>query len=169
MSKLGKVLKETSSPQYTPSAGEGFVYAKDDTPNILHYVDDIGTDTPFYSPQVFSFNSGAPITSFNTFLRISGVTNPEFNGQYILTRSGVLRNYFVSTSEAPSVGHSFTIRLRLNGADVFTGVISNPDTTYTNLVDTVAFSAGDRLSLLWQISGTGVNPDPIVQVSIQLD
>ena len=79
-SKLGVILNETATSQYTSATGEGFLYAKNGTPNTLQYVDDSGTDnqvsftTVYASPDrfVFQFNqlsnqSIAGTTSLTTF------------------------------------------------------------------------------------------------------
>ena len=79
-SKLGVILNETATSQYTSATGEGFLYAKNGTPNTLQYVDDSGTDnqvsftTVYASPDrfVFQFNqlanqNVAGATSLSTF------------------------------------------------------------------------------------------------------
>jgi hypothetical protein len=86
-SKLGVVLKNTSSPQYTPSVNEGLLYVKNDTPTTLHYVDSSGTDNTIgyntvLNPErlVFQINTSAnqtiaPGETKSTFLNTTIVEN----------------------------------------------------------------------------------------------
>lgn len=149
MSKLGIVLKETAAPQYTPVAGEGFLYVKDDTPNRLHYVDDAGTDHVMPYPQAIMVNSFSAMSA-NGYILLTGVGAPEFGSNYILTRDGVLRNFYVSLSNnSGAAGQFYNVDVRINGVDVITSTINFPDTTYSDTVTESAVTAGDTISFFF--------------------
>ena len=83
-SKLGIILNDSPSSQYTPNTGEGFLYVKNDNPTTLHFVDDSVTDnqvgytSTVTAPDrfVFQFNQLANQTiSANTSLSTFNDTN----------------------------------------------------------------------------------------------
>jgi hypothetical protein len=165
-SKLGIVLKETATPQYIPGSDEVFVYVKNDTPNICHYVNNSGIDIPlFSSPQVISFNSNGDRSSdgnvlFNTFSTSLAAS------QYVLPRNGFLKNFYVIFSnDAGGGGQFYTINIFVNNiVEIASPIIDAPTTTYTNTSTIVPIEAGDLLMV--RFTRTGSSAPVSIQASI---
>ena len=102
-SKLGIVLKNTSTPQYTPTTNEGLLYVKNDTPTTLHYVDNNGVDNQIgyntiFTPErlVFQINTGVTqsISSGATLSTFTNTTIVENVGGYFSSPSNNLQMTF---------------------------------------------------------------------------
>ena len=105
-SKLGVILNDSPSSQYTPNAGEGFLYVKNDNPTTLHFVDDSATDnqvgytSTVTTPDrfVFQFNQLATQNvAANSSLSTFNDTNIILNvGGYFSSPSNNLQMTFPS-------------------------------------------------------------------------
>lgn len=102
----------------------------------------------------------SPSTTANTYLPLMGVTwmtyaNRGLSRQYI-TSPGRFHKLKVTLSAAPGDGKSYTLSLYHNGAAVSPSVTISgaSDTTAIDLVNSLAVSAGDYISLECSPSGT---------------
>lgn len=107
---------------------------------------------------VFSTGGGSIPANTTTFLQsldqvgeASGgslVTENSVFLNYLVTRSGTLRNLVVRCTAAPGVGQTFVYTVRVNGVpSTLTATISGVAIVATDLVNSVQVAIGDRVSL----------------------
>jgi len=68
---MAKVTLDEQTTPASPGAGKGVVYVKDDTPSVLKFVDDAGTDHSLTSGLSRASSLGAAPSSF-TFKVLDG-------------------------------------------------------------------------------------------------
>ena len=174
-SKLGVILNETATSQYTSATGEGFLYVKNGTPNTLQYVDDSGTDnqvsftTVYASPDrfVFQFNqlanqNVAGATSLSTFNDTTIVENvggyfssPATNLQMTIPTDQIwLFTFAFDTASSTSNG---TFQIIRSGGTIsnierqwaFSGSVTGISVTYVDYITAggpYTFSIYNRIS-----------------------
>lgn len=95
----------------------------------------------------------------NTFLMPwDATTSTTENNVNVPLPSGTASKLVVSLTSAPGAGRSATITIRKNGGNTtLTCTVSDAATTCTNAVDSVAFSDGDLLSILYTEAGAAAS------------
>ncbi|MBN8730700.1 MAG: hypothetical protein J0L64_09180 [Acidobacteria bacterium] len=93
----------------------------------------------------------------------------ETSRQFLMVRSGTLRNLGVNVIGSIASAETLTVSVRKNAADTgITCVVTGPAQTCTDLANSVSFSSGDLLSFkLVTSSATGAAIYPLVQVETQ--
>ena len=167
-SKLGVILKETATSQYTSATGEGFLYVKNGTPNTLQYVDDSGTDnqvsftTVYASPDrlVFQFNQlanqniggGSTLSSFNDTTIVENVggyfSSPATNLQMTIPIDQIwLFTFALDTATGSNNG---TFKILRSG-----GTISNIERPWHNPGENSGISQGISVTYVDYITAGG--------------
>ena len=99
--------------------------------------------------------SGATIYMGRTDASLAG----ESDASSTIASSGTIKNLYCKVDDAPGASESVTYTIMVNGvASALTATISNTDKTANDTVNTVAVSAGDRLSCRAVFSGSAVGP-----------
>jgi len=108
---------------------------------------ELNATVPTLIYAVYAYNSVA-FTIPDLYLQPQGSSFPEAEAQQIIPVSGVLRNLYTRVFVAPLPATSLPCTVRVNGVDTALLVnIPAGSLTQNNLIDTVAVSAGDLLSI----------------------
>lgn len=104
--------------------------------------------------------SGSAATT-NSAVRYAGISGDidwnatEINRSQVFPTGGTLSNLYVLLSTAPTAGKSYAFLLQKNGADsTITCTVSDTGTACSDLSNSVAFVAGDTVSMKSTPSGT---------------
>jgi hypothetical protein len=72
----------------------------------------------------------------------------EANVQDVVAAAGTVKNFYFVIDTTPAAARSWTLTVRKNGANTaVTCTISNPNTSCSDLTHSVAFVAGDFISV----------------------
>jgi hypothetical protein len=110
-----------------------------------------------------------PNTANNNFLIPWGTTtNATETNANVPLPAGTARNLVVSLTAGPGTGQSATLTIRKNGVSTALACsVSGTGTTCTDTADSVTFSAGDLLSILY--NETGAAASSRIRFSFQFD
>ncbi len=124
----------------------------------------LGITKDIWRPGVNGVNQAAGTTNY---YGEPGVSVTEDNVVDIMPVARTLQNLRVYLNGSPGAGQSYTVTVRVNGADTAIGcVISDSATTGFDTTDTVTVAAGDRISIKVVTSGSANARQPHCAVEL---
>jgi hypothetical protein len=164
----GIVFVERADHAFTPAAARGILWVRDDTPNVLIFTDDVGTDHDLIAVAVkvdtFRFVGIGSIASIN-----------NLDGVWVAPRPGTIKRVTLHRKTAGGSG-STIVDVEKNAVTIFTTQANRPTVTaaggsdqidaHTDM-DITSFAQDDKITMDIDTAETGPAKDVSVTIEVE--
>ena len=142
----------------SPTVGE-LIYQTNGTPGFYYYNGSAWTALTGGSggSSISVLHGGSAINGPN-IVRYGGIANSnrsvQSQAEFIVTRSGTLKNFFISFSEVVAATSSITVSVLVDNVSVFShAMVTGDGLDYGDIVTTAGVSQGDRVVVKFESNG----------------